>query len=111
MLVLLKTGWFGPGGVYYTPNKMGTVIPDKLCERDANGKWKHLPSAAKLLKVAPKDEPVVLPALKDLDEARAASDALIAAGNAQAPVVPLTKEQKRLAKAAALRAQIEAENE
>ena len=108
MLVLLKNNWFGPGGVHYPVNKLGTEVPDELCGQDAEGKWLHLPRATKKLAKAPKPAPVAEPSLKDLDEARAAGDALTAANKAGAEPT-MTKEQKRLAKAASLRAQIEAE--
>jgi len=110
MLVLLKNNWFGPGGVHYPVNKLGTEVPDELCGQDAEGKWLHLPRATKKLAKAPKPAPVAEPSLKDLDLARAEGDAVTAAAAGARPeAAPMTKEQKRLAKAANLRKEIEAE--
>jgi hypothetical protein len=109
MLVLLKNNWFGPGGVYYPYNKLGTNIPDELCKQDANGKWLDLPSATRKMAKQPKPEPVVDLALKDMDLLRAQGDAISQAAETANTDVPQTKEQKRLAKAAALREQLDAE--
>jgi len=110
MLVLLKQNWFGPGGVYYAVNKGGTNIPNELCGQDKDGKWLHLPSKTTKMRAAPELEKAPDPSLKDLDLARAEGDAIsAAAAGAQPEAAPMTKEQKRLAKAANLRKEIEAE--
>lgn len=78
MKIKLRNNWFSPQGFRY---KSGVCeIPDELCEVHADGplagEFKQLPSTAVRAGAAPVVKPAsAMNALRDLDLARAASDA------------------------------------